>query len=92
MSMDGDYTPEPTNLNDLLVQPVVIPAEEEVITDHWYNAYSGATKDFIESAQKSADITGRRQRIHKHSSTIDCEGFEHVNVDPDPKRRAALTR
>jgi hypothetical protein len=89
--MDGDYTPEPVNLNNLVV-PVVLSDEPEVITNHWYNAWSGATKDFIESAQKNADVTGHVQRIHFHSSTQECGAFEHMNITPDPRRRAALTR
>jgi len=92
--MDGDYTPERVNLNELVVPvdaAVILPSEDP-ITNHWYNDWDAATHDFQVGAQKAADATGHVQRIHRHKHTDECDGHEHVDVYPDPRRRAALTR
>ena len=58
----------------------------------WYCSWHGAVKDFYVGAQKGADVTGQPQKIHFHAHGLECEGFDHAIVEPDPVRHAALTR
>jgi hypothetical protein len=92
MSMDGDYTPEPVNLNDAMLAVPVLHEDPAVITHHWYCPWPGSLRDFKVSAQKSADATGQTQRVHFHAAAEECGAHTHATITPDPVRRAALTR
>ncbi len=57
--------------------------------DYWC-VDAGTLTDFMNSAQKNADVTRKMQLIHRHSSFEECDGFEHIEVVHDEARSAAV--